>query len=179
MINPLDIIKPKDVLDYTLNFCATGLDADAQLRLLYLEARRNMALFEALDTKRPRDAAIIRVLEALETEYLRMVFQGGEKNRRVFSRIAGIDDFVYMDEYSGADDGGRLEEVNLLKVVAFIYVRLGAVRTLASMKASGPGFRKLNYAARMENIRNAYLTLIRCMEDAKPVRGLTLTRYAE
>lgn len=170
MTKILDIIKPDTVFSHILKYRGHVLDAKSQLRLLYLETRRNLALIDTMKNRENAEAIKI-VLMNFETEQLMQFFQSGERNHRVYTKIKSIDNFVYASE-DDDDDYSQSKSINFLSVVSFLYVRIAVLRTISNGKFTGKNFKKINYYKRFSNIMNAFVALAVCLEDQKAVREM-------
>lgn len=131
---------------------AAKVDAAALLRLLRLEARRNLAILEvtvgrhdALEVERLWDVAAVLNVEVLEA-----VLGQGETAIQAFQALRTLPVYEPEDTRDGAD------------FLTSLYVRINTLQSLALLNAKGP-LSWVRVDTRLGNLRQDTLALVKAL----------------
>lgn len=125
------------------------LDADALVRMVLLEARRNLSVLDA--TIRGEDAVepqeFWEVPDLLQVEAIEAVLGKGEGATQAFGKLKNL----RISEPESALDGGDL--------LTSLYVRTAAIQALAHLNRKSK-LKKVQIKRRLDNLRKDTLTLV-------------------
>ena len=141
-------------------------DAEALVRLVAIECRRNLALLNALrlsELAEQSDPDFLTVAELLETEALEALFAIGPKEAKAREILAQRIDTTLVDDEPDEDLPSEL----LLR----IYVRITAMQKLLRLSRLGNGLRDIRWRTRLRNaardLREAVSGLDRALSERK------------
>lgn len=142
------------MIDLFLRMGEMRQDADAQLRLLYLECLRNSDLLRMVNFKGlgqgkvPEGAATI--LSGLDVSLLSLTFSGGCVSAKLTDRLSGL-----KVRCPKSANRGRQVPGKLLAVCKSLVVQIGGLKILVSaMRQSTSGCKAVKLQTRLVNISN-------------------------
>ena len=131
------------------------LDAKALVRLLLLEARRNLAILDATIGAEDADshARSWQAATVLQVEVIETILGQGETSAKAFSEVEKL---RISDPDEGQDGADFLTS---------LYVRVTALQSLALLNRKTP-LKKVRIELRLKNMRNDFLLLVKTLNKS-------------
>ncbi len=154
-----------------------GDDANAEVRFLYLECKRNLAIRECMDTseKQPSSIEEIELLSfapLLETGVSELIFLDGEKSVKLLTILAkqrNLSTEVAKFETTVVN-GGRNKPKTLLKIAMFVYTRVHFLKKVSQLVPKKSLFKPPQYKNHLLNIKSSYLTMLKGLHEHQAVK---------
>ncbi len=159
----------------------------AVVRLLYLEALKNYELLKCIKLEpgkvRQDDADYFAVIEQLDTSIMEFIFLEGEKSSKIVDILANKSRIV---REKGEDEDGE-EDIKLIHVVIFVYLKIDVLKKLAAMATDTGGgppraskeraLKAVRYKTRLANVKSNLAEIIETLEKQKEFRKIRMRRF--
>ncbi len=165
-MDPTDFVtSASSLFDRFRGYLSLRSDAEALVRLVAIECRRNLALLSALrldSLEEQNDPDFLAVADLLETEALESLFAIGPKESKARELLA---------QRANEIPPNGAEEALPAELLLRIYVRMTAMQKLRRLSRAGQGLREIRWRTRLANVerdlREAAQTLDRVLSERK------------
>ena len=180
----LDIVKgvydiSTNIYDRYAKWKSLDKEVSVKIRLLYLECKRNLALLDCISERARKDTKVnesefLSIAALLETDILEMVFMEGEKETKLFETLSQkVDVELTRDDVSGEEGiNSAKQRKSVIQLVMYVYVRVSILKKLASSKEGSKVLKNIKYRKRLENIKSAYISIIKGLSRSYAVKSL-------
>lgn len=149
-------------------------NVESQIRLIYIECRKNMALLEIVkEEKGYKDEEIIKIIGKLNIEITESIFCPGEGNKKLFKKLSKKIKVKIPNDIEGQlPFSYSPEEYNIYKTLLTIYLKIYSVQLFAELKKEKVENLKILFSVRLKNIKDLLHLVITEMRKLDEIKGM-------